>query len=98
MVTYWLAKLLDPHHEVVLSHEHQDFKVDLFAKSIVLPLDVMMNQLNNQICLSLVKVVALYFFYHSCLSVSVGGLRECLSACKRVPRYAAIASEVSGRS
>jgi len=26
VVTYWLAKLLDPHHEVVLSHEHQDFK------------------------------------------------------------------------
>ena len=97
VVSYWLAKLLDPHHDVVLSHEHQDFKVDLFVKSLVLPFDVMMNQLNNQICFSLVYVVLLYFFYHSCLSVSVGRLWECLSACEGVPRYAAIASEVSGR-
>ena len=27
VVTYWLAKLLDPQHNVVLSDEHQDFKV-----------------------------------------------------------------------
>ena len=27
VVTYWLAKLLDPQHSVVLSDEHQDFQV-----------------------------------------------------------------------
>ena len=27
VVTYWLAKLLDPQHNVVLSDEHQDFQV-----------------------------------------------------------------------
>ena len=27
VVTYWLAKLLDPQQSVVLSDEHQDFQV-----------------------------------------------------------------------
>ena len=27
VVTYWLAKLLDPQHSVLLSDEHQDFQV-----------------------------------------------------------------------
>ena len=27
VVTYWLAKLLDPQHNVVISDEHQDFQV-----------------------------------------------------------------------
>ena len=31
VVTYWLAKLLDPQHTVVLSDEHQDFQVAYLA-------------------------------------------------------------------
>ena len=49
MVTYWLAKLLDPHHEVVLSHEHQDFKVvGLFVKFIASSFGLENNQFTNQ--------------------------------------------------
>ena len=63
MVTYWLAKLLDPHHEGVLSHEHQDFKVvDLLVRVIASSFGLKIYQLKNQNCLKFVKDVMLHFF------------------------------------
>ena len=86
MVTYWLAKLLDPHHEVVLSHEHQDFKVvGKFVKFVASSFGLKISQLKNQNCLKFDKNVILHFFNHFRVSLPVGGLRECLSACKGVP-------------
>ena len=62
MVTYWLAKLLDPHHEVVLSHEHQDFKVvDLLVRVIASSFGLKIYQLKNQKCLKFVKDIMLHF-------------------------------------
>ena len=72
VVTYWLAKLLEPQHTVVLSDEHQDFQVAYLAW-LLTKLDIYRS-----------------FFL-------VGELWDCLPVGGGVPRYAAIASEVSGR-